>query len=276
MKKVLFIIIIFLEVFILKNKVLVLKEFNNTIILFIYNLMPTIFYQLILSNIMINTDIDKLIPNIFKKINKKEVLIILLSIFSGYPNNVKYLEKSDNNHLNYVTNFINPLFLFVTVNSFINNTKLIVIIYISHVISNIILLLITKNKLKTSDIILNNNSYSKILRDSVNTILIIMSNLLFISLIISVIKVTLTDSIFRTILFGLIEFSKGIYEISYLNIDIYYKGLLILITISFSSISIIFQSISLNEKIKYTKFILYRLLSVFISIIIYIVLFKYF
>ena len=80
------------------------------------------------------------------------------------------------------------------------------------------------------------------------------------------IKVTIP---LNSYIIGIIEFSRGIYEISNMNITIYLKGLLILIIITFGSFSIHFQVISLNEKIKYIKYLLFRILNVLISILIY-------
>ena len=78
---------------------------------------------------------------------------------------------------------------------------------------------------------------------------------------------------FNQHILGIFEFSNGIYLISLSNISIFLKGLFILIVITFGSFSIHMQMISVNEKIKYTKFLLFRILCVFISIIIY--LFSY-
>ena len=74
------------------------------------------FFSVFISNYLYLNNFDDIIPkfiiNIFKKINinKKELGIIILSILSGYPNNIKLLNNSNNNYLLYSTNFINPIF----------------------------------------------------------------------------------------------------------------------------------------------------------------------
>ena len=244
-----------------------------------YSLMPTMFFQIFFSNILINTDLYKYIPNKicnFFNITKKEGTIILLSMFSGYPNNIKLLNKSKNEYLNYASNYVNPLFLIVTVGSlYLHNIKITIVILICHILSNLIMLYIFRNKYVYDyyDFYNSNNLYSSSLKNTISTLTIIFSNLLFISILVALLKLILpfNDSINGFIL-GILEFSRGIYEISILNISIYLKGLLILIIITFSSFSIHFQIISINEKIKYIKFLLYRLLNVLISILIYFII----
>ena len=115
-----------------------------------------------------------------------------------------------------------------------------------------------------------NNSYNKALIITIKTLSIIFSNLLFITLLITLIKVIIpNNSIFKGILIGILEFSNGIIYISNLSLKIPLKSLIILIVISFGSISIFLQSISLNNKIKSIKFLLFKILNTLISIIIF-------
>ena len=256
-----------------------IKEFTLTINICLYSLMPTMFFQIFFSTILINTNLTNYIPNkicSFFNISKNELLIVLLSIFSGYPNNIKLLKESKNEYLNYSTNYVNPLFLIGTVGSvYLNNMRIAIIILISHILSNIIMLYILKNNYTYNEYKkeYKNNLYSYSLNNTIKTLSIIFSNLLLISLLITFIKVVFpTSSIYNSFILGIIEFSRGIYEISKLNISINLKGLLILITITFNSLSIHFQSISINNKIKYIKFLLFRILNVLISIIIYFII----
>lgn len=253
----------------------VIKEFTLTINICLYSLMPTMFFQVFFSNILINSNISKYLPNT-KLISSDELLILLLSIFSGYPNNIKMVKEYNNEYLNYSTNYINPLFLFGTVGAvYIKNINIIIMIYISHFLSNIILLFLLRKKCKTkaNKKEIKRYTFNYYLKTTINTLSIIFSNLLLISLLITFLKLVLPfNSNIKSFIIGIIEFSRGIYEISKLNISIYIKGLLILIIITFNSISIHFQIISLNEKIKYIKFLKYRILNVFISIIIYLII----
>ncbi|MBO5530716.1 MAG: hypothetical protein J5970_04885 [Bacilli bacterium] len=229
------------------------------------------FFQILFSNFLLNLKNELYIPKKiynFLNISKEEFIIILLSIFSGYPNNIRLLKNSNNEYLNYSTNFVNPLFILVNVGLiYLHNIKLASIIYLSHIIANIIILFLFKKKNKSNNNLISiNYSYSELLKNTISTLSIIFSNILFISLFIALIKLTIP---FNSYIIGILEFSRGIYEISNMNITIYLKGLLILIIITFGSFSIHFQVISLNEKIKYIKYLLFRILNVLISIFIY-------
>ena len=281
MKKIILIIILLFELFIVIYSKEVIKEFTLTINICLYALMPTMFFQIFFSNILVNIDIEKYLSNkicnIFN-INKKELLIILLSIFSGYPNNIRLLNKSSNEYLNYSTNYINPLFILVTVGSiYLKNIKLSLIIYLSHVLSNIIMLYLLKNKHNNEELVIkkSTNLFNESIMITIKSLSIIFSNLLLISLLVTFVKVLLPTNVISSMIIGLIEFSRGTYEISYLNLNLYIKGLLILIIITFGSISIHFQAISLNNKIKYIKFLLFRILNVLISVLIYILMYQF-
>ena len=278
MKKIIIIAVLFFEIFIMFYSKEVITEFTKTINICLYTLMPSMFFQIFFSNILINSNLDSFIPkkicNILN-INKKEGLIILLSIFSGYPNNIRLLKESENEYLNYSTNYINPLFIIVTVGSlYLCNIKISIIIYLSHILSNIIMLFILKkyHKIDNYKDYKSVDIFSESLNITIKTLSIIFSNLLLISLLVTFIKLIIHNNYLNSILISLIEFSRGIYELSSLNINIYLKGLLILISITFGSISIHFQSICMNNKIKYIKFLLFRILNVLISIIIYFII----
>lgn len=280
MKKILFVIVL-IELFIMIYSKEIIKEFSLTINVCIYSLMPTLFFQIFLSNILFNLDISKYIPKricIFFNITKDELVIILLSMFSGYPNNTRLLNNSTNEYLYYVSNYVNPMFIIGTVGTiYLHNKSISIIILISHIISNIIMLFIFRKKYKPYKYRKNitNNLYINSINNTVKSLTIIFSNLLIISLLVTIIKLILKDSLIRGIILGLIEFSKGCFEISLLDINIYIKGLIILIFITFGSISIHMQMISFNNKIKYFKFLLLRILNVLISIIIYFLLLMY-
>lgn len=277
MKKILIISVLFLEYFLVIYSKEITKEFTLTINLFIYTLMPTMFFQIFLSDILYCTDFYKYIPikicNKFN-LNKKEFSIILLSMFSGYPNNIKLLSKTDNEYLNYASNYVNPLFVLGTVgNIYLKNFNLSIIILFSHILSNLIMLFLLRKKYNYVELNHKEISYTNSLKSTINTLSIILSNLLFISILVTLLKIVLPfNNNINSFLLGIIEFSRGVYEISNLNISIYLKGLLITIIITFQSISIHFQSISINNKIKYIKYLFYRLLNVLISIFIYFIL----
>ena len=280
----LIILFVILELFLLSKSSIVINSFTKTLNICLYNLMPTMFFSILFSGILIKLHFEKYIPkNFIKKIfniNDNEVVIFLLSIISGYPNNSKILNSNTNvNNIIHYTNFVNPIFLIGTVGCiYLKNIKLTILILISHYFSNIIMGIILRNKnivnTYNNEIKYDNfyNIYSNSLKNTIYSLSIIFSNILFFSIIISLVtNIIHINEPFNSILIGLIEFSSGIYSISSTNINIFYKGLIILIIITFTSFSIHMQILSMNDKIKYIKYLLYRIFNVFISIILYIV-----
>lgn len=280
MKKIIIIMFLLFEIFIfLKSKELLTEE-RITINNCLYSYIPSMFFSIFISNYLSLNNLCEYIPNfiikLFRKfnINKKEIEILFLSIISGYPNNIKLLNKSNNEYLLYVSNYINPIFFILTVNNiYLKNIKYSLIILISHYISNIIMFILFTDKYKFNEYIdysKENNTYNKTLIITIKTLSIVFSNLIFITLLITLIKVLIpNNSIFKGILIGLLEFSNGIIYISNLSLKMPLKSLIILIIISFGSISIFLQSITLNNKIKSIKFLFYKILNTLISIIIF-------
>lgn len=274
MKKLIIIVFFIFELFIFLNSKELLIEEQNTINNCIYSYLPSMFFSIFISNYLFLNNYYEIFKSKFN-LNKKDIGIIILSIFSGYPNNIRLLNESKNEYLLYSTNFINPVFFIMTFNNlYLKNNKLCLIILISHYLSNIIIFLIYKNKYKYFDYKKENisNSYTKSLILTIKTLSIIFSNLLFITLLITLLKLIIHNTLYKTILIGIIEFSNGIIYLSKLNIISFYKGLLILIIISFGSISIFLQSISLNSKIKSIKFLFNKILNTLIAILIYLIL----
>lgn len=287
------IIFILFEVFLLSNSDIVIKTFNKSFNICIYTLLPTMFFSILFSQILIKLKFEKYIPNNIKKFIKKlfnisddEVTIILLSMISGYPNNARMLidNKNLNNIINY-TSFVNPVFLICTVGAiYLKNIKISIIILFSHYISNFIIGIILRNKnLIISKKEENNNNesffkiYSTSLKSTIVTLSVIFSNILFFSIINSlIVNILKFNEPINSIVLGIIEFSNGIYSISKTNIDIFIKAICILFMITFSSFSIHAQMISINEKIKYIKFLMFKILNILISSIIFIIFYLLF
>lgn len=286
---ILIIIFLILETYLLLDSKSVIESFNKTLNICIYTLLPTMFASIIFTSMLIELEFEKYIPKkliiflskIFN-ISGKEVVIFILSILSGYPNNSRMLNgnKNLNNLINF-TNFINPIFLICTIgNIYLNDMKVAIIIMLCHYLSNIIIGIILRNDeiVGNENMIINNdknylNSYFTILKNTTKALFNIFSNILFFSILSSLISNIFNfNEIINSIILGIVEFSNGTYLVANLNIDIFYKGLIILIIITFGSFSIHMQMISVNEKIKYIRFLKYRILNVFLAIIIYFIL----
>lgn len=286
---ILILVFLVLETYLLIDSKEVIDSFNKTLNICLYTLLPTMFASIIFTSMLIELEFEKYIPkkiiNFLSRlfnISKKEVVIFILSIISGYPNNSRMLQsnKNLNNIINF-TSFINPIFLICTIGSvYLNNIKVSIIIMICHYMSNIIIGILLRNK-EINNYEENNDkdnkdylkSYFNILENSISALCNIFSNILFFSILSSLISNIFNfNEVINSMILGTLEFSNGTYLISNLNIDVFYKGLLILIIITFGSFSIHMQMISVNEKIKYTRFLKYRILSVFISVILYYIL----
>lgn len=289
---ILIILFLILEIYLLSNSKIIINDFNKSLNICIYTLMPTMFASILFSQILIGLNFEKYIPkfiiNIFSKIfniSDKEVVIFILSLISGYPNNSKMLKNNLNlNNIILYTNFVNPIFLICTVGSiYLKNLKLTLIILISHYISNIIIGILIRNKniyLNESNINTNENSFFNIyfssLNNTVRALVNIFSNILFFSILISLLNNILPfNEIINSFIIGLFEFSNGIFLISNTSSSIFIKGLLITCIITFSSFSIHMQILSINEKIKYINYLFYRIINVLISSTIYILLYYF-
>ena len=277
-----------LELFLLSNSKIIIINFKKTLNICLYNLMPTMFFSIFFSQILIKLNFYKYIPkfviNIIKdlfNINDDEVTVFILSIISGYPNNAKMLTNNKNlNNIIQYTNFVSPIFMIGTVgNIYLKNIKLCILILVSQYISNIIIGILLRNR-NTNNYNQSENNidsflniYYTSLNNTIYLLATIIANILFFSIILTIItNIIYLKEPFYSIFIGLIEFSSGILYVSKLNIDIFYKGLYILIIINFASFSIHMQIMNINNKIKYIKYLIYRIFNVLISIIIYIIL----
>ena len=157
------------------------------------------FPMFILSDILINYNFIEYIPNkisnIISKIfniNKTSVLILFISILSGFPGNanalleaynLKLISKEEVEHLLLFNHFPNPLFIIYTVGAlYFNNSKLGIIILINIYLSNLIIgIIYRKNNHPTSINYISNISKSQSfitifatsIKKSINTLLMI-------------------------------------------------------------------------------------------------------
>ncbi len=284
-KKILIIFYVFLEVYLLFNSIDVINSFKNNLNIIIYTLMPSMFFSVLFTNILLKLEFYKYIPKFLLKffskilnINYEEVTIILLSIFGGFPINSKLLINNKNiNNIIIYTSFVSPIYFFTTVNKvYLKNFKTSLTIYLSLLLSNLLIGYLVRNKnnnYKTKkEENVHNDIYFSSLKETIITLSNIFSNILFFSILISLLNNIIKNKLINNIICGLLEFSSGIYLISYSNISLFLKGLIITFFISFNSFSIHMQLISINEKIKYKKYLLYRIINIIISVIIYFIL----
>ena len=281
-----FLFIILIELF--SHSTIVKQSIYDSSKLWFYNLVPSILPMYLLIDISLNYQILNIISKFLNplmklfKVKFESSFIFLLSILSGFPSNSKYIknaiennyiEKNDINKLLVFTHFSNPLFIIESIGiTFLNNTRIGILILISHYLGNIILGFINRNSYCNTNSInkYNNNkknSFITILSNSItNTffILILLYGIItFFMIITSLIQINLNlNPILNSIICGLLEITNGIKYTSNLNIPIIYKGSLITFFLSFGGFCIHMQVFSIlkDYNINYLNYLKIRII----------------
>ena len=289
---------------IIYNPYIINNTINKSISLFLESVFPSLFISLLISSLIIDLSINKFFGNILNKlfykifkINKESSFIFVLSFFIGSPSNAKYIndlfEKNIINEKEAVkllifSSFTNPIFIINTVGFiFLNNILYGYIIVITLLITNIVLGVINRNyyiskKEKNNNFLtslkdLNKNINNVNIIDSLFKSFISTSKILinvFYIITISLLIINLIsigqDNIFNTLLVGLLEITSGLKLLSESSINIDTKLLLSTIIISFGGLSIHAQiySIFKKKKVNYIRFLIFKILSIPISIIV--------
>ena len=262
----------------IKESNLIIKEFLSYTNLFITKLLPSVFIIYILSDLLINYGII----NLLKKITKypTTIYILLISLISGFPSGPKtiknlkeqnYITEKESNKLIQCTHFPNPIFVFSTISLI---TKNIGIIYISIIISNLIILLKTKptsnNKLPS----IKEKDFTTTLSNSIiqtlKIIILIYGTSIFFYLISIIILNYFNTKELYIIINTIFDLTKGIQTTSLItNQTIKDLVIILLLTISPLNINIQIKSILTDTNIKYINFIKGRLISSTLTIIFY-------
>lgn len=254
-------------------------------------------------------ELCKPIMNKVFRIKSSCAFIFIMSLISGFPSNAKYTrelylsghinEKEASKILTF-THFSNPLFILGTLSLlFLNNKEVGLLILICHYITNIIIGLIfrnyypspkeeTKVSLKTAILsmhnkrINNNNTFGQIitnsLYNSINTLLLILGTVTLFLIITTIIDNNINlNNYNQSILNGLFEMTQGLKYVSLLNIPLKLKSVISTMIISFGGLSVHMQVISIlsDTKIKYTPFLVARILHSFIASLLVYIIFDY-
>ncbi|MBQ2946825.1 MAG: hypothetical protein IJE04_03125 [Bacilli bacterium] len=261
----------------------------------INNLFPSLIPFMLLSNILINYDFINDLSNIFKnittkffKINKNCSFALVMSMISGSPSNAKYLKDlSDNNLIDNIDiqkslnfcHFTNPIFIIGTIGyNFLNNKKLGLIILISHLASSFVIGVFNKKRknIKTSNTSVkkNRNNFISILKESINSTIDTLFLILGI-ITTCIIITTIINNIFNInnnykFFFGLLEITQGLKYLSLSNLNINIKTIISSFLISFGGLCIHAQVFSIlnNKKIRYTPYLISRIIHGLLSSII--------
>lgn len=245
------------------------------------NLFPVLFPTLILSDILLASGLIDKIPKFFYDVYSKifktspyGLFVFIVSVFGATPTNAKILKDLydskliDKNSLTKIlsqTIFFNPILILT-----FSNLKVLIIMWVSNVLTSFILrdALVSENPLKASyNFEFNLN---KSIEKNMKTILNILGTLtVFLSL--SNI-VPIKNPILKTFISGILEITSGftrikLYTVSPIN------DILMLTFTSLASFSIIMQIKSILKETKFDSKYFYtsRILTLFISLLIYLI-----
>ena len=274
--------------------------------LFLKNIMPSLFPMFIISSILVEIDIPKVLGNIFKKpmnilfkTKGEGAFIFFMSMITGFPSSAKYINDllnkkqintKDAQKILMFSFFSNPLFIVNTVGiMFLKSQKIGIMLLISHILGNIIIGIIFKNYNQTKSIPntkinnlkylntkINNTNLFKVLitsiKTSIETLINIFGIITFFLIIINILFKT--KNIITIPLIGILEMTSGLKYLSLSNIDYNIKVLLSMFLISFGGFSVHFQIMSIlhKKKVKYLPFLISRIIHGIISVLILIII----
>ena len=274
------IIIFFILIFIKKD--IMYYTIYNTVILWFKNIVPNLLPMFIITSLIIESNLIINICNIFGKLFNKifkcsnyAIFIYFLSLFTGSPSNAKYINDLINNNLIsntlsdklllFTSNY-NILLIYSLLSLYLNKSisiKIIIIIIISNIIVGLIFRNINYIDLKTNYIKRKIN-ISKIIKDTIDTLLMILGTLIFFNIIINLLPIK--NMLLKNILNGFLEITTGLKGLEYLDISTNIKILLSTVYLSFGGLSIHTQIKSILPDTNYTLFLKSRLYAIIISI----------
>lgn len=294
---IVFIIIMFSYLGIFCFPKVMINSSINALLIFREKLFPSIFPFFVLSFLFINMGYPLILNKYFKNITRKifhlsenTSFILLMSIISGFPSGAKYIVKDYNN--NYITkeegnqlllftHFANPLFVLGTCGILLNSKRLAYKILICQLFANIILGILVRPKEitispKKEVVSTTTPSLISILPDAINEaleVLIFMLGSITIFQFFTNCFLLFTNEtvFFKTIFTGIMDLTSGINLVPTISISIELKALLMLIFITFGSLSVHLQVINAikNTNLSYTNFFIGRILESIIAVILF-------
>ena len=279
--------LIFIEILILMNSKIITKSVINSLNIFVFNVFPSLFPTMVIGIMLVKNNVYKIIPkfikNIFKKVfnyNDYMTSIFIISLISGTPSNALYINeyldkglisKKEAESLLLSTHFINPLFVIAGVGQGVfKNTKIGFILLLMLWLNNFIKAYITRPITHKNSTIKENNYNTNIInnlfysiKQSINSLLTIMGIIILFNILTILIKEIFNiNDILSVIINGILEMTGGIIKINTLNINNLLKIVLAYIILNFGGLSIHMQVFSMleNKKIRYLKYLIFRLI----------------
>ena len=256
-------------------------------LLFLTKLFPASFLFFLFSSLFIEYGLIEMIQYYFH-FQASQFYVLFISLISGFPAGAKCIKElteadiidSDSaNKMILFSHFPNPLFVFGSVGSVIGNYHLTLYLYLSIILSNIIIFLLQRYpKVQIKNTVPSFKDFSSVLGKSImksfQTILLIYGTSLFfylmITLIIPYFSLTTYQYVFLN---GLFDLTKGVFATELLHNSIL-RVLFILFFIQFGGISIHMQvkGILANSSISYYSFVKGRIVSTILSFFIFLLL----
>lgn len=244
------------------------------------NIFPSLFPFFIISHIMIEFGFIHLFKELLKpilslfKLNASAAFVLAMSLLSGSPSNAKYtkelykrgdLTKEEAEKTLTFTFFSSPLFVLGTLSLlYLKNRKVGFVIFVIHVLTNLLIGLIFRNYGSPSKIEKVNikegirkmmleqkqkkmtNIIVKSIKEGLSTCFLILGSIVFIYIVTSALKDFLPNNPYlNASIRGILEMTQGLVATSYLDMDMRYKGTLSVMLLSFGGISIYIQIISI-------------------------------
>ena len=277
------IIIIFFILIFIKKDIMYYTIYSTTLIWF-KNIVPNLLPMFIITSLIISSNliinICNLFGGIFSKIfrcSKYGIFVFILSLFTGSPSNAKYIKDlidnnlistSEGNKLLLFTTNYNPLLIYSLLTLYLTKKESIYLIIIT-ILTNIIIGLINRNieyKIIKNNYNLATINLSKIIKETIDTLLMILGTLIVFNIIINIIP--FNNTYIRNMFNGILEITTSLNGLKYLTINKCLKIILSLIYLSFGGLSIHTQIKSIFPDTNYKLFLKNKLLSILISMVI--------
>jgi len=276
------IIIMFFILILIRKDIMYITIYKTTFIWF-KNIVPNLLPMFIISSLIVSTNLISNICNILGKpfqyifnINKYGVYVYILSLISGSPSNAKYIKdlkdynlitKDEQDRLLTFTLNYNPILIISIVSLYLSKYiayKILIIIILSNFITGIIMRSKEKS-INNYTLKIKKTNISIIIKDTIDTLLMILGTLIFYNLIINLLPINIT--ILKNILNGILEITTSLSNLQNINIISNGKILLTIIYLSFGGLSIHTQIKSILPDTNYNFFIKSRLICIIISLL---------
>lgn len=278
--------LLIIELLVLINSKLVIKNVISSCNMFISKIFPSLFPTMVIGLLLVKSNIEIIIPKSIKKLFKKffnfndaMINLYIISMLTGTPSNAIYINEYLNNNfidekqveiLLCSTHFINPLFVIGGVgigvfNSFKIGVLLLILLWCNNLLK--LFLLRNKNEIfeeKSLEIRSVNpiKTLSYSIKNSVNALLMILGIVIMFNILVTLIcNIFNISELIVTLINGTLEMTGGIIKLSYLKVNTTLKFLISYLFLNFGGLCIQLQALSMidNKKIKYYKYFIYRM-----------------